>query len=94
MPDTPDVTVRLFARLQEAAGAREVSVRAGDIRSVVETLVERYPALRAELLDKAGNLRSTIKVMVNGRNTAYLRCLSTPVGEGDAVAIFPLVAGG
>ncbi len=69
-------------------------MQAGDIRTLVDALVKRYPALRSELVDESGELRGTIKVMVNGRNVEFLQGLSTPVGEEDAVAIFPLVAGG
>ncbi|MFO8034762.1 MAG: ubiquitin-like small modifier protein 1 [Candidatus Bipolaricaulota bacterium] len=90
----PEVTVRLFASLQEPVGAGSVTVQATDVGSMVEALVGRYPALGPELVDESGELRSTIKVMVNGRNVEFLQGLATPLTKDDAVAAFPLVAGG
>ena len=79
------VTIRLFARLRELAGAAELSrivpdgSAAGD---VWQTLVAEYPAL--------ADYTRNISVAVNEE---YAKP-SSPIHEGDEVAFLPPVSGG
>lgn len=79
------VTVRLFARLREIAGAAELqrdvagAMRAAD---VWDALVREYPAL--------GEYTATVSCAVNEE---YAR-MTTSVAEGDEVAFLPPVSGG
>ena len=79
------VTIRLFARLRELAGAAEMTrdVPAGaTVGSVWSTLVTEFPAL------------APYTALVSGAvNDEYART-ATPVGEGDDVAFLPPVSGG
>ncbi|PTQ54046.1 MAG: Molybdenum cofactor biosynthesis protein MoaD [Hydrogenibacillus schlegelii] len=88
--------VRLFATLRDVSGVAEVDVApAGErVRDVLLALVERHPALQAELFLPDGSLKPLVQVFVNGRNIHFTGGLETPVGEGDAIAVFPPVAGG
>jgi molybdopterin converting factor subunit 1 len=77
--------VRLFARLSELAGVREVEVEVGEglsVADVYQALCKTYPALRG--------LNGSLRYAVNGE---YAEA-SQPVGEGDEVALIPPVSGG
>jgi len=94
MNEGASVTVRLFAGLRAPVGAPEIDLQAADVRGLLRNLVARYPALHEELFDRSGRLRDAVKVMVNGRNVEFLEGLDTRLETGDAVAVFPVVAGG
>lgn len=77
--------VRLFARLSELAGAREVEVEVGEglaAGDVYRALCEEFPAL--------GGLNGTIRFAVNGEYAEAPH----PVGAGDELALIPPVSGG
>jgi molybdopterin converting factor subunit 1 len=77
--------VRLFARLSELAGTREVEVEVGEglaVANIYEALCRQYPAL--------SGLNGSIRYAVNGE---YARP-GHPVREGDEVALIPPVSGG
>jgi molybdopterin converting factor subunit 1 len=79
------VTVRLFARLRDIAGAAELNreVPAGaTIAAVWQQLVSEFPEL-------AGYERS----MSAAVNADYAR-MDHPVADGDEVAFLPPVSGG
>ena len=79
------VTVRLFARLRDLAGAgelvREVPAPA-TVRSVWQALVSELPALQ--------EYERTMSVAVN----ADYAKMSARVSDGDEVAFLPPVSGG
>ena len=79
------VTVRLFARLRDLAGAgelvRDVPAPA-TVKSVWQTLVDDMPALQ--------EYERTMSVAVN----ADYAKMSAAVAEGDEVAFMPPVSGG
>jgi molybdopterin converting factor subunit 1 len=79
------VTVRLFARLRDLAGAgelvRDVSAPA-TVQTVWDGLVADLPALV--------EYERTMSVAVNAE---YAR-MAAPVSEGDEVAFLPPVSGG
>ena len=79
------VTVRLFARLRDLAGAGELEREVpgpATVRTVWNGLVADMPAL--------GEYEKTMSVAVNAD---YAR-MSAPVGDGDEVAFLPPVSGG
>jgi molybdopterin synthase sulfur carrier subunit len=55
---------------------------------------ERGEQFRNAVFDEKGNLRSYIKLLVNGRGLHLLQGLKTVLADGDVIAIFPPVAGG
>ncbi len=88
------VMVKFFATLQEPVGENKVEIDAKDVSSLLDIILERYPGLKPELLDDEGELKDTIKFMLNGRNVDFLDGMETKLKKDDTVAVFPLVAGG
>jgi molybdopterin converting factor subunit 1 len=79
------VSIRLFARLRELAGADELAQtlpESATARDAWEALARELPALAP--------YGGTISCAVN---ETYAR-LSTPLKEGDVVAFLPPVSGG
>ena len=79
------VTVRLFARLRDIAGAGglERTVPAGaTVEQVWAGLAEEFPGLAAH--------RAALSAAVNAEFAAF----STELKEGDEVAFLPPVSGG
>lgn len=77
------VTVRLFARLREIAGAEELARPAAPtVADVWQALVAEWPALEPY----AGSLSCAV-------NAQYAR-MTTPVNDGDEIAFLPPVSGG
>ena len=75
-------------------GAKTVELDGDTIRSVVDALVERHPALRPQLLTDEGELNRFVNVYVNGQDVRYLQGLDTPVARADEVRLLPAMAGG
>ena len=90
--------VRFHATLRQAVGGKYVDVQWSDGLTVwgfVTQMVERYPALRPQLLDGEGKLARHVHVMVNGRDAPYLEHgMETHLREGDKIDVFPPVGGG
>ena len=77
------VTVRLFARLREIAGAEQVQrATAPTVADVWQALVVDWP----ELAPYAGSLSCAV-------NAEYAR-METTVRDGDEIAFLPPVSGG
>jgi molybdopterin synthase sulfur carrier subunit len=65
------------------------------ISQLVEAIIERFPAMRREMLDENGNLYSHVHIFVNGRDACYLESgMSTVIQAEDVLNIFPPVGGG
>jgi len=77
------VRVRLFAALRELAGASEVEASG-------RTAGELADALSAVHGERFAKIAAVSSFVVNGERAAR----STPVAEGDEVAILPPVSGG
>lgn len=90
------VLVRAFATLREhlpVEAAVEVPGQ-GTVRDLLRSLMAKQPALHDEICAGPGGLSEEVNILLNGRNIAFLQGLSTPLGEGDVVALFPSLGGG
>ena len=79
------VTVRLFARLRDIAGAGEFEIPVHDgatVRHVWEPLVGEFEELRA------------YDVSISTAVNAEYSQMDAPVADGDEVAFLPPVSGG
>jgi MoaD family protein len=77
------VRVRLFAALREAASASEVETSGKTVGEVVEALSERFG-------ERFAAVAGVSSFVVNGERATR----STPIAEGDEVALLPPVSGG
>jgi molybdopterin converting factor subunit 1 len=79
------VTVRLFARLRDIAGAGELSREApagADVHAVWTALVSEYPELAA--------YEKSISCAINADYSRF----TAAVADGDEIAFLPPVSGG
>ena len=77
----------------EVGGVRELEARGDTVRAVIENLVERYPALGAQILEN-GDLASYVNVYLGGEDVKTLDGLDTAVHDGETIILLPAMAGG
>jgi molybdopterin synthase sulfur carrier subunit len=75
-------------------GEGTVTVSAGDLRSAIDQLDEKYPGFKDRLLDEQGQPRQFVNIYLNDEDIRLGEGLGSRVGEGDEIAIVPAVAGG
>jgi MoaD family protein len=78
-----NIRVRLFAALREEAGASAVEASGRTAGEVVDALSARFG-------ERFGRIAAVGSVIVNGDRADR----STPVAEGDELALLPPVSGG
>ena len=79
----------------EAGGERVVAVDdAQTVADALQTLVERYPALRSRVLDDTGAVPSFLNIFVEGEDIRLLSGLETSVAPAATILLLPAVAGG
>jgi len=89
------VTVRIPTPLRKlTGGADEVSVEAGNIGELIDSLEAAHPGLKDRLCDDAGEIRRFVNVYVNDEDVRFLEGRGTPLKSGDEVSIVPAIAGG
>lgn len=80
-------TVKFFATLRQAAGARQIKLEAGTVKELLNRLSTDYE----------GKLDRYIKistVLVNGKNVSNMKGQKTKLRPDDVVSIFPPLGGG
>jgi len=89
---------KLFADLAEVAGDDEVAVDLAaaepTVGEALSALIEARPALEPRVYTDDGELEPHLNLLRNGENVRDVEGLSTPVDEGDELALFPPVSGG
>jgi molybdopterin synthase sulfur carrier subunit len=92
-----EITFSLPGALQPYAGGRpEVAIeaRCRTVGDALGALAERYGGVVDRVVDERGEVRRHVNVFVDGDDIRFLEGLSTPVGEGSTIVIFPAVSGG
>jgi MoaD family protein len=79
----PHVTVRLFAALRELAGSSHVDAQGDTVGDVVEALSARFG-------DRFAGVARVGSAVVDGERADA----STPLAEGQEIALLPPVSGG
>lgn len=87
--------LRFFANYREAVGQKTVEAEYPDDYDVGDLLqdIEDEYDLAGELLE-GGSVRPQVNILLNGRNVLHEEGLATELADGDAVSVFPPVAGG
>jgi molybdopterin synthase sulfur carrier subunit len=75
-------------------GIAEVNVNAVTIREALDSLIWKYPRLRLQLNDNAGNVRNFVGIFLNGVDMRMLDGGASQVAENDSIEILLAVAGG
>ncbi len=91
-----ELELRFFATFREAVGQKTVHREVDDgatVGDLLAALESEYDGLAGELVVD-GELREHLSVLLNGRDVVHQEGLDTPLSEGDAVSVFPPVAGG
>ena len=89
------ISVRLPTVLRpHANGETYIDVAGRTVGEAFADLLDRYPAMRQNILDDDGNLHRFVNVYVNDEDVRYLAGPDTSVAPGDKMSILPAVAGG
>jgi molybdopterin synthase sulfur carrier subunit len=90
--------INFYATLRPIVGARTIDITLEEgttVQQLIDTVIERYPPLRDQLVNAEGRLYPHVHVFVNGRDAPYLgAAFETPLASNDTIDIFPAVAGG
>lgn len=88
--------VNYFADIRLLTGMDEQRWRepAPTLRHLLLALADEHgPAFRERIFND-GHLRGSLVVFINGHNVVHLKGLDTRLEADDAIAIFPIIAGG
>jgi molybdopterin synthase sulfur carrier subunit len=86
--------VRIPPTLREqVSGEREVAAEGETVRELLDDLMERFPALRSQLVED-GDLAAFVNVYVEGEDVRTLDGIDTQVRADSTVILLPAMAGG
>ena len=88
------IAVRIPPTLRaEVGGERQVQAAGDTVRELLEDLVDRFPALQAQIFED-GDVAPFVNVYIGGEDVRTLEGAETPVRAGDTVILLPAMAGG
>ena len=91
----PNITIHVFGQLREyVRGVKELSVSAGNVRTLLEQLERNEPLLYRNICDETGKVRRHLNVFVNSENARDLDGVDSTLAAGDVVTFLPAVSGG
>ena len=89
------VTVYIPTPFRRATSNRDrVEVHPGDVSAALDELEAAYGGLRGLVRNEQGEIHRHIAIYVNSEAIDALGGLSTPLSDGDELAIIPALAGG
>ena len=90
------VKIRFFARFRELLGTDIVTEVAPEtmFTHLITTVARRNPEGYAAIFDKNGTFHDFVILMKNAKRVELTDAATTPVADGDEIAVFPPVAGG
>jgi len=90
--------VNFYATLRDIAGSKTVDIpldHGVSAREVLDAIVNRFPAMKKELLHEDGRLYGHVHFFINGRDVQFLEDdLETKIMPDDVITVFPAVGGG
>lgn len=75
-------------------GQAKIQTDASTLQEAIDRADAAFPGFRDRVLDADGEVKRFINVFVNGVDVRKLQGRSTPVRDGDEVAVIPAMAGG
>ncbi len=92
------MNINLYATFRLRAGVKTIALDLPDgssLRQVIDCIVTRYPLLRKDWLDEAGELYAHVHIFINGKEVTGLTGeLDTRMQNSDEIDFLPPVAGG
>lgn len=92
-----ELELRFFATFRTVVGEKTVARDYPDgssVGDVLRALEAEHEAFEGALLDAEGDVKGQVTVLRNGRDVVHLEGTATPLSDGDALSLFPPVAGG
>lgn len=90
--------VNFYATLRQIAGGKTVEFPVNDgvtAQELLDAILEKFPAMKKELLDENGRLFGHVHLFINGRDVRFLQDdLETRIQPDDVINVFPAVGGG
>ena len=90
--------VNFFATLRDIVGGKTVEFDLDhgiSAQELLDTIIERYPPMKKELLDADGRMYGHVHFFINERDVQFLDDeFQTKIMDGDVVNVFPAVGGG
>ena len=90
--------VNFYATLRQIAGGKTVEFPVNDgvtAQELLDAILEKFPAMKKELLDENGRLFGHVHFFINGRDVRFLKDdLETRIQPDDVINVFPAVGGG
>ena len=75
-------------------GVSTVQAQGETVRQLLHNLDLQFPGFKGYMIDKWGELRSSIIIHLNDEDIHCLQGLETPLKDGDSMAILVLLSGG
>ena len=91
------VRVRFFGDLSRYIDKRWMVVEVPQGSLLLDLIFNIANKVNSTVLDKLmekNEVRSGIRILVNGRNINYLNRLNTKLSDGDLITIMPIAGGG
>lgn len=90
--------VKFYATLRDIAGVKTVEIPISygvTAKEVLDTIIEKFPAMKKELLREDGRLYGHVHFFINGRDVQFTENdLETRIMPEDEISLFPAVGGG
>ncbi len=89
------VTVYIPTPFRHLVGNRaNVRASGATVRDVLHDLDAQFPGFEAQIVDSTGDLARHINIYVNQVEIEHLQGETTPLADGDELAVIPALAGG
>jgi molybdopterin synthase sulfur carrier subunit len=90
--------VNFFATLRDITGGKVVEFSLDQettAKELLDAIIEKFPAMKKELLNQEGRMYGHIHFFINGRDVQFMQDeFDTKIMQDDVVNVFPAVGGG
>ena len=90
------VEIKFLARFRDITGVRSININHnGTVAELINILIDMYgDEFKDALLDKEGELRDYMKLLINGEDFQATGGFDAEVKDNDEIVIFQTIAGG
>jgi len=91
-------TVKFIGSFRSISGKDKLVLKSENstpLRAVIKSIVKEYPKLKRALIDpELQEPKTSMLILVNGKEISVLNGLETMIKDGDEVVFVPVVHGG